>query len=529
MIESIPGFVSSDGTVYGPPAEAIAWGRPGCPIVPARIREHLESVQVPTEVSRVFGMNLTYDQLDSEIFEQSNLDNLSGQGRNIIRDMLSRMSGLLLNETLIPAGIPLTWLQALPITPTTMRAIEAICRARLEDDQLVRLVSVGDFVRMRGVGMTMSIEVLCVMESAERGHLTDVDIAKIEEGESEFDRVAFEWAVDQACRRRMKTFSPLIEPMQLLAGWAQSETNAESLGEAILAAMARGQTVQEWNAIAGIRLASLSPPLPHPYVILDSWSEGLDNRETVILRHRIRGDEPLTLRELARKFGVSPERTRQLEGRVQRKLRRFVAEEDARPILWRASTLRHVLGVAAPCGLAENLLEAPPGDNDYRAILLDIAGPYVLDGQWLVRRTSQGDDPTHGILLGADDFGRIDLEAARLELSAWGLAASLHRDWLTRHPEIREFNGVLVRWGRSVGDRLAFALADLGRPATIDELMAHIQEDSGRNYALNALASDPRVTKADQDRYALRSWGLKEFNGIAVTIREPDSENETGS
>ena len=99
-------------------------------------------------------------------------------------------------------------------------------------------------------------------------------------------------------------------------------------------------------------------------------------------------------------------------------------------------------------------------------------------------------------------------------MSAWGLDASLHRDWLTRHPEIREFDGELVRWSRSVRDRLAFALADLDRPATIDELMAHIQEDSGRNYALSALASDPRVTKADQDRYALRSWGLKELNSI---------------
>ena len=132
-------------------------------------------------------MTLTYDQLDSEILEQSNLDDLSGQGRNIIRDTVSAMSGLLSNETLIPAGIPLTWLQTLPIRPRSMQAIEAICRARREDDQVVRPVSVGDFVRMHGVGMMMSIEVLCVMESAERGQLADVDIAKIEEGEAEFE------------------------------------------------------------------------------------------------------------------------------------------------------------------------------------------------------------------------------------------------------------------------------------------------------------------------------------------------------
>ena len=518
--DTIPGVVSSNGTAYAPPFEAIAWGSLGCPILPERIREHLESVEVPANLCRLFGSTLTYDQLDAEILEQCNMDELSGQGRNIIRDTVNSVSALLLNEILIPAGIPLAWLQALPIRPRTRNRIQTAYNEKQQGDELGDPLSVREFLDIPGAGITMSIEVLCVMESAKRGRLTDVQLEQIDDGESGFNRVAFEWAVEQACQRRLKAFSPLIEPMQLLASWAQSEANAESLGEAIDAAMARDEAVHQWNMVAGISLSSLSSRPPHPYAILDSWAEELDEREAVIFRHRIRGDEQTTLEDLARMFGVTRERIRQIEARLQRKLKRFLDGESARPIHWRASSLRNVVGVAAPCGLTEKLLGAPPGNNDYRTIVLDIAGPYALDCQWLVLRASQRDEPTRSILLGADEFGRIDLEVANSELSAWGLDASLHRAWLTRDSAIREFNGELVRWGASVGDRLAFALADLGRPATIDELIGYIQEDRSRGSALNALSSDPRVIKSDQVRYALKSWGLSEFKNIVHTIRE---------
>lgn len=520
VTDAIPGAVSSNGTAYAPPFEAIAWGSRGCPILPACIREHLESVEVPANLSRLFGMTLTYDQLDSEILGRSNLDDLSGQGRYIIRDTMNGVSALLLNQILIPAGIPLAWLQALPIRPRTMNAIYTAFSERQENDELSAPLRVREFLDIPGVGITMSIEMLCVMESAERGQITDVNPSQNDDRASEFNRVAFEWAVEQACHSRLKAFSPLIEPMQLFAGWAQSETNAESLGEAIDAAMARDESLDQWDMVAGVGLSSLSTPPLHPYAILDSWSEELDDRETVILTRRICGDERITLEEVAGMFAVSRERIRQIEARVLRKLKHFLSGERARPIHWRASTLRNVLGVAARCDLAEKLLKAPPGNNDYRTILLSIAGPYVLEDPWLVHRASQGDDPTHNILLGADEFGRIDSKTAASELLAWGLDESLHRKWLTRDPAIRDFNGELVRWGASVGDRLAFALADLDRPATIDELMDHTKEDRSRGSALNAVASDPRVIKVDQARYALKSWGLSEFKSIANTIRD---------
>ena len=55
--------VSVDGTRYGPPGSAIAWGIRGCPLIPRSIRRQLQSVSLPEGVERHFGTALTFDQL----------------------------------------------------------------------------------------------------------------------------------------------------------------------------------------------------------------------------------------------------------------------------------------------------------------------------------------------------------------------------------------------------------------------------------------------------------------------------------
>ena len=54
---------------------------------------------------------------------------------------------------------------------------------------------------------------------------------------------------------------------------------------------------------------------------VEQFAEKLDERDTRILRERLLADEPVTLAELGRQFGVSRERVRQLEARLLRDLR----------------------------------------------------------------------------------------------------------------------------------------------------------------------------------------------------------------
>ena len=204
----------------------------------------------------------------------------------------------------------------------------------------------------------------------------------------------------------------------------------------------------------------------------------------------------VTLEELGAEFGVSRERIRQIEVKVRRSLDKFLMTDEALPVRWRASTVRRTLSVAAPSHTAEHLMAPPPECKDHRGVLLAMAGPYDSDHAWLILRSARSDDPTFAILAQVDDVGRIDREFATLELTDWGLDASLHERWLTRNSAVRVFNGQLVLWGASIPDRLAFALSDMDRPATVDEMVAHIGEYRSRNSINNALADDPRLVES---------------------------------
>ncbi|MFP6624734.1 MAG: RNA polymerase factor sigma-32, partial [Myxococcota bacterium] len=54
---------------------------------------------------------------------------------------------------------------------------------------------------------------------------------------------------------------------------------------------------------------------------VEQFAENLDERDTRILRERLLADEPATLAQLGKEFGVSRERVRQLEARLLRDLR----------------------------------------------------------------------------------------------------------------------------------------------------------------------------------------------------------------
>ena len=53
----------------------------------------------------------------------------------------------------------------------------------------------------------------------------------------------------------------------------------------------------------------------------------LQDRDAEIFRQRLLSDEPITLAELAAKFGVTRERTRQLEQRLKTRLRQYLQKE----------------------------------------------------------------------------------------------------------------------------------------------------------------------------------------------------------
>jgi len=60
---------------------------------------------------------------------------------------------------------------------------------------------------------------------------------------------------------------------------------------------------------------------------LKIFGEGLKDKELVVFRERLMAEQPLTLREIGERYGISRERVRQIEHRVKKKLKSYLSEE----------------------------------------------------------------------------------------------------------------------------------------------------------------------------------------------------------
>jgi RNA polymerase sigma-32 factor len=60
---------------------------------------------------------------------------------------------------------------------------------------------------------------------------------------------------------------------------------------------------------------------------MESFAKTLKDKELVIYRERLMNEEPLTLREIGEKYGISRERVRQIEERVKKKLKAYLSKE----------------------------------------------------------------------------------------------------------------------------------------------------------------------------------------------------------
>ncbi|HEX9787584.1 MAG TPA: sigma factor-like helix-turn-helix DNA-binding protein, partial [Candidatus Binatia bacterium] len=59
---------------------------------------------------------------------------------------------------------------------------------------------------------------------------------------------------------------------------------------------------------------------------MEQFAKGLKDKELVIYRERLLNEDPLTLREIGEKYGISRERVRQIEERVKKKLKMYLKD-----------------------------------------------------------------------------------------------------------------------------------------------------------------------------------------------------------
>ena len=511
------GGTAAEGMIYGPPSKAISWGKAGCPLLPRSYRAKYGHREAPSRLIKTKQSTaIAIAELDGDFLFRFGLAKLSLIGVNAMRNRIYRLSvptGL----TAIPAGVPLRWIMELPIRNRTRNAIFRIVRLKGTYEAIETPISCEEFFGMQSVGKLTVVDLLAVMESVEANDAESDNSLGIEK-----TLTANPVAIGNASSVTTPPSPILDHQLRDFAGWALAETNAHTFGDAVSEVLLSSRASKEWEKISRLNLHQISEPTRDPYRVLNSWVENLPVRETCVVRDRIgRFDDKRTLQELAEDLGTSRERIRQIEKGTLAKLHDFVWDShDSKPIRWRIESIRNRLGVAAPIADVESMFSSEDRTTEYWVLLLEIAGPYDVNNGWVVLRSASANDPTRVICSTADEFGRIERDLVEERLSVWGLERSLHLEWLKANSRVRDFNGQIVLWGRNIGDRLAFALSDLVNPATVETLMGYIQEEKSRNSAVSVLVSDPRFVKVSPTSWALSSWNLPKYSGIAMSVSE---------
>ena len=308
-----------------------------------------------------------------------------------------------------------------------------------------------------------------------------------------------------------------IRALRTLSEWGLAETDAWTLGELMEILRASREENHAWDEVNAIPLTDLAGPLRSPQEIMEEWAQDLNRIERQIFWERMAAQNRASLQQLGDTNGVSRGRVRQTQVKLRRKLLRFMESPDALPIRWRLETIQQTVGVAMNEEHADQILDLGRDTNPCKEIFLELAGPYERQHGWLVLQGISQGDPTQEILENADDVGRLNERYMSHRLDAWGLEQDRHRDWMVRDGRVREWNNKLVVWGKNIQDRVVFALKEMKRPGTLEEITEFIDE---QHLTKNTIYRDHRLMRTGAKKWGLRTWRLPEYTGIANNMRE---------
>ena len=304
----------------------------------------------------------------------------------------------------------------------------------------------------------------------------------------------------------------LIRVLHELAQWGLNHTGAETIGELLRQMVDHDQGNPAWEELATTKLSRLAGPEAKAAAALREWAAGLEPDEQQVFMN-------LTGHPQAKPAGEPERPGTDTQIRFRKKLSDFVRSPEGNPVSQRVREIREVIGPAIAQEEADAALDLSPETEPLRELFLTLAGPYEKDNGWLVLASARRDDPTREILETARD-GTASAGLASYRLRAWGLPMERHIPWLTKDGRVRAEDGKLLLWGAALQDRAVFALAEMGRPSTAQEILNHLGEVGNRETLNGPLGRDARFAKAGPKTWALTSWNLPVYLGAVRNMRE---------
>lgn len=311
-----------------------------------------------------------------------------------------------------------------------------------------------------------------------------------------------------------------VEDIDTLLGWAYFSSGATTLG-GVEEALTRPLPEDVADAVQRLRDVEVTAQVaPGPLDLLGEWQQGLDVRQTDILRHRllVLGPGRMTLDELGTRHGVTRERVRQLESRL---LQRFRDDLDAprfRSVRWALFQLESGLGAFAPDSEVPLGTGAEDDSGPFR-LLLHIGG-YVHDAERGAVRKGGFKVPRAEQLPLIDEGPLVDEAALEKMLLEWGVVPAHMGFAITSIEKVRRLDGSLVLWPGNIAHKGVAVLAVRGRPMTTDEVADVIDEGFNRRGFRDRLFSDPRTVRTSRLHVGLGAWGLPEYGGVVPAMVE---------
>ena len=327
----------------------------------------------------------------------------------------------------------------------------------------------------------------------------------------------------------------VIGALEQLCRWASTEGGIETVAELLDVTREPDRLPPDlahvWRGAVRSRIATTASF--NPFSAILDWYRSLDKRLQVILSSRTLAlSGARTLQDIASEFGVSRERIRQVEVRLIEDLERLSQTKEWESVLWRIHSVQQVAGAAFPSGdeRTEALLAADRPwshveSGIVRGVILRFAGPYRLAHGWLVSDVKKLEGARGRLLKEARDAGSIEFDAAREVMTAVGLHPRLFRAWLSHRSGMREMDGSVIEWPRSLRGRVLSLMRLRGSPASPDELLADLGPEVNVRSLKSSLSSSEQFVRVGLSKWGLRTWRLPEYGGIAAAISEELSQN----
>ncbi len=370
-------------------------------------------------------------------------------------------------------------------------------------------VTLGEILSWRGIG-TRRVHTLIahiaglVLEAPGMPAISDTPVSEIPATDRETLLAVRQIAAWGAGTGHSNLIDAIVEASE---GRSDAPLNALAALEAVdLEVFAGEELVESWN----------------PHSSAHNLIESFDERDRTILERRILlrdRSQRATLQELADVLDVTRERIRQLETRIIQQLNGALSRDSFRVVARIVREIREDVGAACPLSEAPDIVQ--PDDGSLVDELLSwYAGPYSVDGDWLVKQE------TTIIGLVGDAFDRVAEDGIADESTVEDelIVAGIHPDSVHRllgDTNLLQARGeTLYRLPSTTAGRAIIHLRLAGRPMTLDELFALDPKIENVQSFRNALRTASGVVAVGPRSVALSEWGHETYPGVVDAMLE---------